>query len=85
VYFGSIFVLSIILIFVISDPSADAIVVLAIKTLYFIAILVGVLSLFYSFLAYKNKEQGLLKWLAPIIISFVVIGFITIVYWAFLL
>jgi hypothetical protein len=79
-----IFVISIVLSYVVSGEFTEKINVLIIKILYFIATVSGVLSLFNSYLAYKNKEEGVMKHLGPITILFVLFAFLIIVYWAFI-
>lgn len=79
-----IFVISIVLSYAVSGEFTEEINVLIIKILYFIATVSGVLSLFSSYLAYKNKEEGVMKHIGPISILFVLFAFLTIIYWAFI-
>ncbi|SES44197.1 hypothetical protein [Psychrobacillus sp. OK032] len=55
------------------EPEASMVVLL--KILFFTSIFAGVLSLILSYLAFKNKEEGFLKKIAPIIILLILLVF----------
>ncbi|MFJ7994428.1 hypothetical protein ACIQY5_19925 [Peribacillus frigoritolerans] len=56
------------------EPEGSMVVFL--KILFFTSILTGVLSLIFSYLAFKNKEAGFLKKIAPIIILLILLVFV---------
>ncbi|QNK89254.1 hypothetical protein H7992_06100 [Sporosarcina sp. resist] len=55
------------------EPEGSMVVLL--KILFFTFIIAGVLSLILSYLAFKNKEEGFLKKIAPIIILLILLVF----------
>ena len=55
------------------EPEGSMVVLL--KILFFTFIIAGVLSLTLSYLAFKNKEEGFLKKIAPIIILLILLVF----------
>ena len=55
------------------EPEGSMVVLL--KILFFTSIIAGVLSLILSYLAFKNKEEGFLKKIAPIIILLILLVF----------
>ena len=50
--------------------------VVFLKIIFFTSIITGVLSLIFSYLAFKNKEAGFLKKIAPIIILLILLVFV---------
>ncbi|WP_342537702.1 hypothetical protein MKY15_13000 [Sporosarcina sp. FSL K6-1540] len=55
------------------EPEGSMVVLL--KILFFTFIIAGVLSLILSYLAFKNKEEGFLKKIAPIITLLILLVF----------
>lgn len=55
------------------EPEGSMVVLL--KILFFTSIIAGVLSLTLSYSAFKNKEEGFLKKIAPIIILLILLVF----------
>ena len=61
--------------YAIAPEQPDGVIVVAIQVLFFTAIITAVLSLILSFLAFRKKEQGILKWVAPLLIVFILLVF----------
>ena len=53
--------------YAIAPQQPEGLMVVFLKVLFFTSIITGVLSLTFSYLGFKNKEEGFLKKIAPII------------------
>ncbi|UGB28756.1 hypothetical protein [Metabacillus sp. B2-18] len=69
--------------YTIAPDQPKGIMIIILRALFFTSILSGILSLFFTSLSFKNKEDGFLKKVAPtilflvlIILSFSMIGII---------
>lgn len=54
--------------YAIAPDEPEGLMVVFLKVSFFTFIITGVLSLVFSYLGFKNKEEGFLKKIAPIII-----------------
>ncbi|MBT2647632.1 hypothetical protein J7E52_12980 [Bacillus sp. ISL-34] len=53
----------------------EGMMVVFLKVLFFSSIITGVLSLVFSYISFKNKEEGFLKKVAPFIILLILLVF----------
>ncbi|MFS0892247.1 hypothetical protein [Peribacillus frigoritolerans] len=53
----------------------EGMMVVFLKVLFFSSIITGVLSLVFSYISFKNKEEGFLKKIAPLIILLILLVF----------
>lgn len=61
--------------YAIAPDEPEGLMVVFLKVSFFTFIITGVLSLFFSYLGFKNKEEGFLKKIAPIIILLILLVF----------
>ena len=62
--------------YAIAPKQPEGMMVVLIQLLFFTSIITGLLSLVFSFMAFKKKEQGFLKMIAPIIVVLVLLTFV---------
>lgn len=61
--------------YAIAPDQPEGTMAILIKILFFASILTGIMSLIFSYVAYKNKEEGFLKKIAPIVIILIILIF----------
>ena len=76
VILGVISAITIFTSYAIAPKQPEGIMVVFIQVLFFTAIISGLLSLIFSFLGFRKKEQGFLKMIAPIIVSLILLIFV---------
>ena len=62
--------------YAIAPKQPEGIMVVLIQALFFTSIISGLLSLIFSFMAFKKKEQGFLKMIAPIVVILILLVFV---------
>lgn len=70
-----IFAITIFASYAIAPEQPEGMMIIFLKLLFFTSILSGILSLIFSYLSFKNKEEGFLKKIALIIILLVLLVF----------
>ena len=76
VILGVICAITIFTSYAIAPKQPEGIMVVFIQVLFFTAIISGLLSLIFSFLGFRKKEQGFLKMIAPIIVILILLAFV---------
>ena len=62
--------------YAIAPKQPEGIMVVFIQVLFFTSIITGLLSLIFSFLGFRKKEQGFLKMIAPIVVILILLAFV---------
>ncbi|CAM3294055.1 hypothetical protein FITA111629_14965 [Filibacter tadaridae] len=62
--------------YAIAPRQPEGMMVVLLQVLFFTSIITGLLSLIFSFLGFKKKEEGFLKMIAPIIVILVLLAFV---------
>ncbi len=73
---GIICVITIFTSYAIAPRQPEGAMVVVIQILFFTSIITGLLSLIFSFIGFKKKEQGFLKMVAPIIVILILLIFL---------
>ncbi len=62
--------------YAIAPKHPEGMEVVLLQVLFFTSIITGLLSLIFSYIGFKKKEQGFLKMIAPIIVILVILTFV---------
>ena len=74
--FGLICAITIFSSYAIAPKQPEGPMVVFLQMLFFTSIITGLLSLVYSYIGFRNKEKGILKKIAPMIVGIILLVYI---------